>query len=209
MRPLFAAAACLTLLAASPAFADVFYYKDAEGVIHFTNVPTPEARQFAPVEPLERRHIPDRPVRHHREDRSGSSRYDDIIREYSERYQVEFPLVKAIIRAESGFNRVAVSRKGARGLMQLMPATARMHGVRNWYDPADNIRGGVKHLRMLLDEHRGNLTRVIAAYNAGSGAVMKYRGIPPYAETRTYVSRVFQFRRHYQGEERARLLASR
>lgn len=192
----------------APAHADVFFVRDAEGVLHFSNVPAEESEHFVPEGPLTDRHIPDRPPGPSPIARS-SDRYDDLIREHAARYEVEFALVKAVIRAESGFNRLAVSRKGARGLMQLMPKTARLHGVRNWFDPDENIRGGVEHLRTLIDEHDPSLVRVIAAYNAGSAAVLRHRGIPPFSETRTYVSRVLRYRRLYQREERARLLASR
>ena len=97
-----------------------------------------------------------------------------------------------MIRAESAFNPTAVSRTGARGLMQLMPKTAVMLGVRDSFNPRENIDGGVRHLRYLLDRYPGNVSLAVAAYNAGEGAVDNYRGIPPYAETQQYVQRVLQ-----------------
>ena len=106
-------------------------------------------------------------------------------------------LVKAVIRAESGFQPRAVSRKGARGLMQLMPETALLHGVRNIHEPSQNIEGGVQHLRMLLDRYGGNVPLALAAYNAGEQAVDQHGGIPPFPETRDYVWRVLQFRQQY------------
>lgn len=202
--------ASILLLAAlsTTAHADVYYYKDADGVFHFTNVPGPKTSPFIVERPLTRNPIPDRAAK------SGGvhrvSQYDPIIVELSEEYDVETALVKAVIRVESGFNRLAVSNKGARGLMQLMPRTARHHGVRNLYDPRDNIRGGVKHLRMLLDRYGNNLPRVLAAYNAGSAPVERYRGIPPYPETRDYVARVLRYRQQYLRQERlAQVDASR
>ncbi|MBI2202923.1 MAG: lytic transglycosylase domain-containing protein [Candidatus Rokubacteria bacterium] len=114
------------------------------------------------------------------------------IREASNRYGVPEKLVTAVIRAESGFNPRAVSPKGARGLMQLMPRTASMLGVRNSFDPAENIDGGVRHLRGLMEQFQ-HLPLALAAYNAGAQAVTLYRGIPPYPETQGYVQKVMTF----------------
>src|SRR5574341_2024556 len=102
-------------------------------------------------------------------------------------------LVKAIIRAESNFDPFALSRKGAQGLMQLMPRTAGRYAVGNAYDPEANIRGGVRYLRSLHDMFPGQLPLVLAAYNAGENAVLRYDGIPPFPETRDYVARVLGF----------------
>ena len=103
---------------------------------------------------------------------------------------VESPLVHSVIRAESNYNPNAVSPKGALGIMQLIPATARRFGVSNPFDVAENIQGGVRYLRFLLDYYQGDYPKAIAAYNAGEGAVDKYHGVPPYIETQTYVRRV-------------------
>lgn len=103
---------------------------------------------------------------------------------------VESPLVRSVIRAESNYNPNAVSPKGALGLMQLIPATARRFGVSDVFDAQENIKGGVRYLRFLLDYYQGNYAKAIAAYNAGEGAVDKYNGIPPYAETQKFVRRV-------------------
>jgi soluble lytic murein transglycosylase-like protein len=121
---------------------------------------------------------------------SVRARYADEIRDASVRHGVNPTLVEAVIRAESAFNPWAVSRKGARGLMQLMPQTASALGVRNSFDPRQNIDGGVRHLRYLLDRYPGNVALALAAYNAGETAVDYYRGIPPYAETQQYVQRI-------------------
>jgi hypothetical protein len=123
---------------------------------------------------------------------AGRGRYAQDIREISERYGMSPVLVEAVIRVESAFNPLAVSRKGARGLMQLMPATAYALGVQNSFDPRENIDGGVRHLRHLIDRYPGDLPLVLAAYNAGEGAVDYYGGIPPYPETRQYVQKVLQ-----------------
>jgi soluble lytic murein transglycosylase-like protein len=116
------------------------------------------------------------------------------IQEAAERYGVPERLVSAVIRAESGFDPRAVSRAGAQGLMQLMPATATTLGVRDAFNPQQNIDGGVRHLRGLIDRFgTRNLPLAIAAYNAGEGAVTRHGGIPPYQETRDYVARVLRF----------------
>jgi soluble lytic murein transglycosylase-like protein len=119
--------------------------------------------------------------------------YVQEIRDAAERYGVPIKLVSAVIRAESGFNARAVSPKGARGLMQLMPTTAATLGVRNSFDPRENILGGVRHLRGLIDRFPNNLPLALAAYNAGEKAVEQYRGIPPYPETQDYVTKVLYF----------------
>ena len=122
---------------------------------------------------------------------SEDSRYEPLIQEHATRRALRPELVRAVIQVESGFNARALSPKGAMGLMQLMPATARSLGVNNPWDPAQNIRGGTDYLRQLLDEYDGNEELALAAYNAGSGAVAKYgRQIPPYRETRDYVRKV-------------------
>jgi soluble lytic murein transglycosylase-like protein len=117
------------------------------------------------------------------------SKYDLIIEKYAKQYRVDATLVRAVIQVESDFNTNCISRKGARGLMQLMPATAKRYGVTRVHDPGDNIRGGVRYLRDLIEMFPSDLARALAAYNAGEGAVIKYGGIPPYEETATYVKR--------------------
>lgn len=117
------------------------------------------------------------------------SKYDPIIERYAEKYRIDPTLVRAVIQVESDFNPACVSHKGARGLMQLMPATARRFGVKRIHDPEENIRGGIQYLAYLTTLFRDDLPRALAAYNAGENAVLKYGGIPPYDETQTYVKR--------------------
>lgn len=117
------------------------------------------------------------------------SQYDPIIERYAARYNVDPTLVRAVIQVESNFNPNCVSNKGARGLMQLMPATAKRFGVTNIHDPEQNIHGGIRFLAYLQQLFNDDLTRIFAGYNAGENAVLKYGGIPPYAETSTYVVR--------------------
>ena len=115
---------------------------------------------------------------------------DEIIQTFSDKYDIDSDFIKAIIKQESGFNTKATSKKGAMGLMQLMPQTAKSLGVADAYDPAQNIEGGVKYLKQLLDKYDNNRELALAAYNAGSGAVKKYGGVPPYKETQNYVKAI-------------------
>jgi soluble lytic murein transglycosylase-like protein len=178
------------------ASADIYQWRDKYGTLHFTNVPTNNRYR---VVMRERGAVRSRGVVGvgRGSVRYDTGRFDPIIAAMSDRYKVDQSLVKAVIRAESSFRPNAVSPKGARGLMQLMPATAARHGVRNIHEPFENIRGGVEHLRMLLDNYGGNVVLALAAYNAGRGAVDRYRGIPPYRETQDYVQRVLHFRQQY------------
>ena len=184
----FAALAAVFLLAA-PARAETFRFVESDGTVHFTNTPTdPQYRRMGFTSGTERGWL-QLPL-------PGLSSLPDLapyvreIREAAERYGVEEGLIKAVIRVESGFNSRAVSPKGARGLMQLMPGTASMLGVRDSFDPRQNIDGGVRHLRGLIDRFGSDLKLALAAYNAGEQAVMNHRGIPPYRETRDYVTRI-------------------
>jgi soluble lytic murein transglycosylase-like protein len=127
-------------------------------------------------------------------------RYDELIRELAGRHHVEYALVKAMIRAESDFDRFAVSPKGAGGLMQLMPATAEAVGVRDVFLPRANIDGGCAYLRGLLDRYAGNVPLAVAAYNAGPERVDAARGVPHIVETQEYLSRVLEYRLGYQVE---------
>lgn len=114
----------------------------------------------------------------------------DLVHRVSVENGLDPKLMDALVRVESGYDPRAVSRKGAMGLMQLMPATASRLGVADPFDPEQNVRGGVREFARLIDRYRGNLQLALAAYNAGEGAVARYRGIPPYNETRNYVSRI-------------------
>lgn len=121
--------------------------------------------------------------------RNRRTKYDPAIERYADRYSVDPVLVRAVIQVESDFNPNCVSHKGARGLMQLMPETARRYGVARIHDPEENIRGGIHYLADLLQMFSNDLPRVLAAYNAGENAVARYGGIPPYEETSNYVQR--------------------
>jgi len=123
---------------------------------------------------------------------STSRPFAEIIKEASEKFEVGEQLISAVIQQESSFNARAVSNCGAQGLMQLMPATARSLGVSDPFDAEQNIMAGTKYLKEKLDEFGGNISLALAAYNAGSGAVHKYAGVPPYKETQNYVSKIIK-----------------
>lgn len=125
--------------------------------------------------------------------------FDSIIAEASQKYNVDESLIRAVIRQESGFNPQATSCCGAQGMMQLMPETAAGLGVKNAYDARDNIMGGTKYLGQLLSQFDGNMTKAIAAYNAGPGAVQHYGGVPPYSETQNYVDKVLGYYQENKG----------
>ena len=132
--------------------------------------------------------------------KSKSDRFDPMITKAADRHQVDFALIKAVIMAESSYNPKAVSKQGAKGLMQLMPETALSLGVKDVFNPAHNINGGVKYLRKLLDTFNENIKLALAAYNAGSGTVKRHGGIPPIKATRHYVKMVFAYYQYYKAE---------
>jgi hypothetical protein len=165
--------------------ADTYRLVDESGVVHLTNAPADPRYRGLPAGSGSA-------TGWLRMTETSRSLYATEIREISRRHGVDPALVESVIRAESAFNPTAVSRAGARGLMQLMPKTATALGVRDSFNPRENIEGGVRHLRYLLDRYPGNVALAVAAYNAGEGAVDAHRGIPPYPETQQYVYRVLR-----------------
>ena len=135
--------------------------------------------------------------------RLNTSAYDSEVKAAAREFGVEEAIIRAVMHAESAFNPNALSRVGAQGLMQLMPATADRFGVANAFDPAQNIRGGVQYLAWLLKRFNGDLTLAAAGYNAGEGAVDRHKGVPPYNETRRYVERVGILADRYRGQQAA------
>ena len=177
------AAAWLLLTEALPAAAgDVFYsYVDRHGTIHFTNVPT---------DPRFKRIVQRSPYFRHR---LSPAQLEQAISHHAQRHRLEPALLRAVIKAESDFDPYAVSRAGAVGLMQLMPATAARYGV-DPYDPEENILGGARYLSDLIDMFGADIPLAVAAYNAGENNVIKYGNrIPPFQETQDYVSRVMSY----------------
>jgi soluble lytic murein transglycosylase-like protein len=184
------------LVPAARARAEIYMYRDQQGVLHFSNAPAdPGYQRWAPSTAGFR--VSSRVLA---QDRARRKAFDPIIAEAAQRNRVDPALVKAVIRAESDFVPFARSPKGALGLMQLMPATARLHNVWSVFEPKDNIEGGVRHLRLLLEQYNGNVRLALAAYNAGDGAVERHGGIPPYPETIEYLDRVLRFREQYLRE---------
>jgi soluble lytic murein transglycosylase-like protein len=186
----------LLLLFQSISLADIYKYVDDEGVMHFTDAPT-DRRFKIFMRDLKK----DRKLRTNFKIGAlcrNPDEFEPIVKSVASEYGVDKNLVKAVIHAESGYNPNAVSPKGAQGLMQLMPKTAQGLKVPNSFDPKDNIRGGVRYLRFLLDTFKGDVTLALAAYNAGLSRVNQYGGVPPYQETRNYISRVLSYQKSYQ-----------
>ncbi len=182
-------------LLSAPGAADIYQTVDSDGVISLTSRP----KQGATVVKSLRDSKPKPPVRMPADTSMARfTRYDEHIRQAAALYQIPEELVRAVIKVESDFDPRAVSPANARGLMQLIPATADRMLVTDVFDPRQNIFGGVRYLRVLANLFNGDLTLTIAGYNAGEGAVMRHGGIPPYAETQEYVKRVLYYYRHYR-----------
>ena len=187
-----------------PALADIYSFKDENGVVHFSNMPDDKRYK------LIRREAGSAPApvaapavgaaaNVYMPAEESIRRFSPIIDTASRLHGVDAALIHAVISAESGYNPSALSKAGAMGLMQLMPQTAKRYGVTNIMDPVQNITGGVRYLRDLLSMFNGNLELAIAAYNAGENAVIRYGNkIPPYAETVQYVPKVLGFYRKFQ-----------
>ncbi|ABQ26664.1 Lytic transglycosylase, catalytic [Geotalea uraniireducens Rf4] len=186
----------LVTFTAISSFADIYKYEDEEGVLHFTDAPT-DKRFKVFMRDLKK----DRKLRTTFR-LAGCARnpeeFEPIINACALEYGVDKSLVKAVIHAESGYNPTAVSPKGARGLMQLMPKTAQDLKVTNSLDPAENIRGGVRYLKFLLNTFKGDEALALAAYNSGLSKVAKFGGVPPYEETRNYVAKVLNYKKNYK-----------
>lgn len=194
ITPLLLLSATL-LLTDSPVQAEVYQYIDANGTISLTNVPNdPRYKRVTTELPRSRSVISDRELA-------------PVIARHSRAHRLHPALIRAVIKTESDFDPLAVSHAGAVGLMQLMPQTAMRLDVRDSYNPDDNIGGGTKYLRQLLDRFNGNLPLALAAYNAGEHAVERYQGLPPIPETRQYVLKVLRYYRTFLTNDR--LSASR
>lgn len=181
----------IILLASFYAFADFYKYTDENGVVHLTNSPRPGYTWMMG----ETRNAPARAVAK----KVPREKLDEMIYISAVKHGVDPALVRAVVKAESDYDAQAVSVVGARGLMQLMPETARLMGVVDIHDPEQNIDGGTRYLTGLLDRFDWEVPLALAAYNAGEGAVRRHGGVPPYSETRDYVRKVLGYYRVYRG----------
>jgi soluble lytic murein transglycosylase len=187
LRPAALTGLCLGFLLIAPAHADIYRYRDENGVWHFTNIKSD--RRYK----LYMRESRKKPAEY-------IKAYDWIIRQASQKFRVDPLLIKAVIRAESNFNRRAVSCKGAQGLMQLMPETANEMAVEDPFDPEENIFGGTRYLSLLLQRFQNDKRLALAAYNAGPESVENYRGVPPFLETKTFIRNVLHFYDQYRSD---------
>jgi len=177
------------LLFAAVAEADFYSYTDRSGVIHLTNVPVSADYRWM---------MREKGAVYHPNRAYSRGNYDEIINRSALKHGVDPLLAKAIVKAESDFDANAVSTAGAKGLMQLMPDTAKFLRVNDVFNPEENIDGGIRYLSYLLKLFSHDVKLAVAAYNAGENAVLRYGSVPPYAETRNYVKRVAQYHRQYK-----------
>ena len=184
----FSLAVIVLFVVVLPVEADIYRYIDENGVMHFTNTPTSSIQEY-------RLYLKEKPQI---TQRYSTKKYDALISDASERYGVSFPLLKAIIKAESDFDPHAVSKKGATGLMQIMPENFKPLGIRDPFDPWQNINAGARYFKQMYDRFKGKLALSLAAYNAGPTAVDHYKTIPPYEETEEYVRRVLKYYYNYK-----------
>ncbi len=194
LTPLMAGA---IVLLASSASADIYTYTDEDGVTHFTSKPQPGSSLYLKA-PKRRPQAGVIPVMPSDTSLDRFTRYDTAIYQAATLYQIPVELVRAVIKVESDYDPRAVSPAGARGLMQMIPATAERMQVRDIFDPRENIFGGVRYLRVLANMFNGDLQLTIAGYNAGEGAVVRHGGIPPYEETKHYVTKVLAYYHRYR-----------
>jgi len=179
------------LMSSGTATADIYVYVDKAGVRHFTNAPTSSNYRLY----LKRKVEFSAPVSFsvYNGNLNSSDQFDGVIDKASRDFGISPRLLKSIIKVESNFNPDAVSKKGAKGLMQIMPKNFNDLEIDDWKDPYQNIMGGTRYLKQMLEKYNGKLHLALAAYNAGPAAVDKYNDIPPYPETKNYVRKVTQY----------------
>jgi len=181
------------ILSASAASADIYRYRDENGVWHFTNIKSDKRYKLYIKTKIYVKTNNESPA-------AFISVHGTAINQASERFGVESSLIKAVIRAESAGDEKATSSKGAQGLMQLMPDTADDMAVEDRYNPEDNIFGGTRYLSMMLERFNNNTQFALAAYNAGPESVAAYNGVPPFQETKTFIKRVMTYYNQYKSE---------
>ena len=177
------------ILAKLPADADIYRYRDENGVWHFTNINSDRRYKLYIKTYTEKPAV-------------FIKKYGSLIEQASQEFNLESSLIKAVIKAESGFDHEAVSEKGAQGLMQLMPETADELAVEDPYDPEENIFGGARYLSNLMGRFNNNLQLALAAYNAGPEKVDTYDGVPPFTETKEFIKRVLNYYNEYESESK-------
>ena len=183
-------------------YGDIYRYVDGNGVVHFTDRPTHgQYRLFM----KSKRSQPPKPAGGSVNLTNLTKHYDSLVKQYASAYNLDEALVHAVIKVESNYNSNALSNKGAQGLMQLIPTTASDMNVRDPFNPEDNIRGGSRYLRLMLDQFNGDTDLALAAYNAGPNAVLRHQGIPPYEETRNYVLKVKKYLEYFRQNRTASL----
>ena len=185
------------LCLAQPAWSDIYIYSAGDGTVSLSNVPENRHYAILPLAPQEA--TPAADIREPSLKLANKVQYDRIVAEIARAYGLDSALLHAVISVESRYSPTAVSRKGATGLMQLMPNTAKRYGVTDSFDPVQNIHGGARHLQYLLKMFNNDISLALAAYNAGEGSVIKYGNrIPPFPETTNYVPQVLGFYQMYQ-----------
>lgn len=186
-RPVMIVVLVIFWIAPPSLWADIYQYVDGQGVMHFTNIPTSSKYQIYVKE------------RSSKASRSyNTTRYDHLITGASRQVGISFPLLKALIKTESDFNPLAVSKAGAKGLTQIMPENVKALNIKDPFDPWENIMGGARYLQQLIQRFNGELPLALAAYNAGPNLVERYQRIPPFKETEAFVKKVLKYHALFQ-----------
>ncbi len=200
MKSLLTLLITVIIFGSAVSYADIFILRKNDGSIVITNIYTPEIRNLKPVKIIKtltrnRYHKPGKTIK-------INYKLENLIKKIAKKYNIDYHLLTSIAKVESNFNHNVRSSKGAIGLMQLMPQTAKRFGINNPYDLKQNIKGAARYLKYLLKLFHNNVILATAAYNAGEGVVLKYKGIPPYKETRKYVKQVMNFYKRYKFNEK-------
>lgn len=199
LRGVFALGVLLTLGLIQPAYANIYWFTDENGTIHFSNIPVDKRYVTFSISNTPRHEKTKAYQGGKQSEKRLKLRYGPLIDGIAQAYELESALIHAVVSAESAYNTTAISKKGAVGLMQLMPETARRYGATDRFDPIQNLHAGTRYLSDLLKIFDGNLSLALAAYNAGENSVIKYKNqIPPFPETRTYVPRVLDLYYKYR-----------